>query len=197
MKKYVISLSLCLFFATLVTAQVDRSKRPIPGPAPTINLGTPQTFNLDNGLKVMVVRNTKLPRVRIQMLIDNPLYASGNKVGVENLLAAMLGNGTTSISKDEFNEEIDFLGASINFGSQSAFASSLSKYFPRVFELMADAAINPLLTEEEFQKEKDRLLESLKNNKTDVSTVSRQVSNALLYGKNHPKGEFTTEESVQ
>ncbi|PKP25418.1 MAG: peptidase M16 [Bacteroidetes bacterium HGW-Bacteroidetes-2] len=197
MKKYIISLFLCLFFATIITAQIDRSKRPIPGPAPTINLSEPQTFNLDNGLKVMVVKNTKLPRVRIQLLIDNPLYASGDKVGVESLLASMLGNGTTSISKDAFNEEIDFLGASVNFGSQGAFASSLSKYFSRVFELMADAAINPLLTEEEFQKEKDKLLESLKNNKTDVSTVSRQVSTALLYGKTHPKGEFVTEESVR
>ncbi|NCT19049.1 MAG: insulinase family protein [Flavobacteriia bacterium] len=197
MKKYIISLCLCFFIATIVTAQIDRSKRPVPGPAPTINLSEPQIFNLDNGLKVMVVRNTKLPRVRIQMLIDNPLYAAGDKVGVESLLAAMLGNGTTSIPKDKFNEEIDFLGASVNFGSQSAFASSLSKYFSRVFELMADAAINPLLTEEEFQKEKDKLLESLKNNKTDVSTVSRQVATALVYGKTHPKGEFVTEESVR
>jgi len=197
MKNNILSIIVCLLFIGVTTAQVDRSKRPVPKPAPTINLSTPHTFNLENGMKVMVVRNTKLPRVRIQLQLDNPLYASQDKAGVESILAAMLGNGTTNIPKDKFNEEIDFLGANINFGSQSAFASSLSKYFDRVFELFADAAKNPLLVEEEFQKEKDKLLEALKNNKKDVSTVSRQVSSALLYGKKHPKGEFATEETVQ
>lgn len=197
MKNYILSIIVTIFFIGLSNAQIDRSKRPVPGPAPTINLATPQSFSLDNGMKLMVVRNTKLPRVRIQLLIDNPLYAAEDKAGVESILAAMLGNGTTSISKDAFNEEVDFLGASINFGSQSGFASSLSKYFDRVFELFADAAMNPLLVEEEFKSEKDKLLEALKNNERDVSTVSRQVSSALLYGRNHPKGEFTTIETVE
>jgi zinc protease len=197
MKKYILSIMVCLLFIGLTNAQIDRSKRPVPGPAPTIHLATPQSFDLNNGMKVMVVRNTKLPRVRIQLLIDNPLYASEDKAGVETILAQMLGNGTTTISKNEFNEEIDFLGATINFGSQRGFASSLSKYFDRVFELFADAAINPLLVEEEFQSEKARLLESLRNNERDVSAISRRVSTALLYGRNHPKGEFTTIETVE
>lgn len=197
MKNYILSITVCLLFIGITNAQIDRSKRPAPGPAPTINLTTPQSFNLDNGMKVMVVRNTKLPRVRIQLLIDNPLYAAGDKSGVESILAAMLGNGTTSISKNDFNEEVDFLGASINFGSQSGFASSLSKYFDRIFELFADAAMNPLLVEEEFNSEKARILDGLRTQERDVSTISRQVSSALLYGKNHPKGEFTTIQSVE
>lgn len=197
MKNYIVSIFVTIFFIGFSTAQVDRSKRPVPGPAQAINLATPQTFSFENGMEVMVVRNTKLPRVRIQLLIDNPLYASEDKAGVESILAAMLGNGTTSISKDAFNEEVDFLGASVNFGSQSGFASSLSKYFERVFELFADAAINPLLIEEEFNSEKNKLLEALKNNERDVSAVSRQVSSALLFGRNHPRGEFTTIETVE
>lgn len=197
MKKYILSITVCLLFIGFTNAQIDRSKRPVPAPAPAINLTTPQSFNLDNGMKVMVVRNTKLPRVRIQLLIDNPLYAAEDKAGVESILAAMLGNGTTSISKNDFNEEVDFLGASINFGSQSGFASSLSKYFDRVFELFADAAMNPLLVEEEFNSEKARILDGLRTQERDVSTVSRQVAAALLYGRNHPKGEFTTIESVE
>lgn len=196
MKKYIIPFLALFVFAETIHAQIDRSKQPIPGSAPAIHLETPQTFELENGLKVLVVKNTKLPRVRIQLQIDNPPIALGDYVGANAILASMLGNGTATISKEEFNEEIDFLGASIFFGSQSAYASSLSKYFDRVFELFADAVINPLLTEEEFQKEKDRYLEALKNNKKDVSTTSRQVAGALLYGHKHPKGEFATEENV-
>lgn len=177
-------------------AQVDRSQQPKPGPAPKINLQEPKTFDLNNGLKVMVVENHKLPRVSIQLTIDNPPILEGDKAGVSSLTASLLGNGSKNISKDDFNEEVDFLGASISFGPQSAFASSLSKYFPRILELLADAAINPNFTQEEFEKEKEKLLTSLKAQENDVTAVADRVQNALSYGKNHPKGEFTTEETV-
>ena len=197
MKKYIYTTLAALFISITTIAQIDRSKQPIPGPAPKVNLTTPQTFELDNGMKVMVVVNNKLPRVRMQLMIDNPMMAFENKKGVENLFANMMGNGTKNISKEDFNEEVDFLGASVYFGSESAYANTLSKYFPRVLELMADAIANPLLTEDEFVRQKDRYLESLKNDKKDVSNIAQRVSRALLFGKNHPKGEFVTEETLQ
>jgi len=109
----------------------------------------------------------------------------------------MLGNGTTSISKDVFNEEIDFLGAQLNFGPASAFASSLSKYADRILQLMAEAAMNPLLTENEFQKEKEKAIEGIKSNKKSVDAVAARVRNALSYGIKHPYGEFTTEQTLE
>ncbi|MBT8307835.1 MAG: insulinase family protein [Maribacter sp.] len=195
MKKIIITLIIS-FIALHVQAQIDRSKMPEPGPAPEINLQEPQRFELKNGLKVLVVENHKLPRVSVQLRIDNPPILEGDKAGVSSLTASLLGNGSKSISKDDYNEEVDFLGARINFGSQSAFASSLSKYFPRILELMADAAINPNFTEEELEKEKQKLLTSLKAQEKDVSAISNRVQNALAYGTGHPYGEFLTEESV-
>lgn len=195
MKKIFITLVLGLTAFTL-QAQIDRSKMPEPGPAPEINLQEPQRFELNTGLKVLVVENHKLPRVSVQLSIDNPPILEGDKAGVSSLTASLLGNGSKSIPKDDFNEEVDFLGARISFGSQSAFASSLSKYFPRILELMADAAINPNFTEEEFEKEKQKLLTNLKAQEKDVSAISNRVQNALAYGTDHPYGEFLTEESV-
>jgi len=194
--KNLYTLILIAFVALGAHAQIDRSKMPESGPAPEINLQEPQSFSLNNGLKVMVVENNKLPRVSIQLRIDNPPVAEGDKAGVSSLTASLLGNGSKSIPKDEFNEEIDFLGARLNFGSQSAFASSLSKYFPRILELMADAAINPNFTQEEFEKEKAKLITGLKSQEKDVSAIAGRVQYALAYGKIHPYGEFTTEETV-
>ena len=195
MKKIYILL-LTVFVSAGVQAQIDRSKVPAPGPAPEINLEDPQSFSLNNGLKVMVVENNKLPRVSVQLRIDNPPIAEGDKAGVSSLTASLLGNGSKSIPKDDFNEEIDFLGARLSFGSQSAFASSLSKYFPRILELMADAAINPNFTQEEFDKEKAKLITGLKSQEKDVSSIASRLQYALAYGKQHPYGEFTTEASV-
>ena len=191
----------CLLLVSLIaiplSAQIDRTKVPPSGPAPQINLKEPQSFVLANGIQVMVVENSKLPRVSIQLLIDNPPFAEGEKAGVSALMGSLLGNGSTSISKDDFNEEVDFMGASINFGSQSARASSLSKYFPRVMELMADAASNPNFTQEEFDKEKAKLITGIKSQENDVSAIQRRLENALAYGKDHPYGEFMTVASVE
>lgn len=197
MKKYIFLLIAGFISTQFAFSQIDRSKQPAPGPAPQVNLTKPQTFKLKNGLTVMVVENHKLPTARIQLLIDNPPHASGEKAGVESLFSSLMGNGTTSISKDDFNEEVDYLGASIYFGSESAYANTLSEFFPRIMELMADAIKNPLLTQEEFDKEKDKLIEGLKSQEKDVSAVSSRMRSALIFGKNHPQGEFTTEEKVK
>ncbi|EAR16849.1 M16 family metallopeptidase [Robiginitalea biformata] len=192
------NLIFCFVFlgAIALRGQTDRSQMPEPGPAPEINLQDPQRFELRNGLKVLVVENHKLPRVTIQLLLDNPPIKEGEKAGVSSLVGSLMGNGSENIPKDEFNEEVDFLGATINFGAQSAFAQSLSTYFPRILELMSEAALYPDFTEEEFQKEKDKLLTSLKAGEKDVGQIAGRVQRALAYGKEHPYGEFTTEETV-
>lgn len=178
-------------------AQVDRSKQPQPGPAPKINLGKPASFKLNNGLKVMVVENHKLPRVSASLIIDNKPNSEGNKEGLKSLYSAMMGTGTKSMSKDDFNERIDFLGANVNYGSSSASARSLSKFFPEVMELMAQGLLQPKFEAEEFETQKDRLIEGIKSNAKSAGIIASNVSAALAYGKNHPYGEFATESSVE
>ena len=163
MKTNITALVMVFFMVFGAQAQIDRSKQPKPGPAPKIAISDPQEFKLSNGLTVMIVENHKLPRVSFNLTIDNTPYSEGAKAGVSQLLGAMMGNGTTKIPKDEFNEEIDFLGANLNFGSSGGFASGLSKYSDRIMELMADAVIHPLLVEEEFQKEKVKINRRSKN----------------------------------
>ena len=196
MKTKLYTLIILFLMSIGVSAQVDRSKQPKPGPAPKISLEVPGEFELPNGLKVLVVENHKLPRVSYNLTIDNKPIKEGDIAGVSGLLGSMLGNGTTTIPKDAFNEEIDFLGASMNFSYRGGFASSLSKYADRILELMADAAINPLLTEDEFQKEKEKSIEGIKSEKKSVDAVARRVGSALAYGTHHPYGEFITEETV-
>ena len=196
MKFKLITLIVLCIFATSVNAQIDRSTMPKPGPAPKVNIGEPDRFSLRNGLEVLVVENHKLPRISASLIIDNKPYTA-DKPGTSSLVSSLLGTGTENISKDEFNEEIDFLGARVSFGSESAFASSLSKYFPRILELMAEGALNPLFTQEEFEAEKTKLIEGLKTDEKSVAAIGSRVASALAYGKNHPYGQFVTPETVE
>lgn len=193
MKKIII-LATSLFLS--ITMQAQDRPQPKPGPAPKINIGKPQTFELKNGLKVLVVENNKLPRVSYNLTIDNAPYAEGAKKGVSDMTSSMIGNGTKTISKDAFNEEVDFLGANISFDANGAFASGLSKYSTRIMELMADGALNPVFTQEEFDKEKSKLIEGLKSQEKSVPAIAGRVQRVLAYGKNHPEGEYLSEETI-
>lgn len=183
-----------LFLTLIMQAQII--PQPKPGPAPKIKIGKPTSFKLNNGLKVLVVENHKLPRVTFSLSLDNMPYAEGDKKGVADLTSAMIGSGTTKIPKDLFNEEVDLLGANINFGANGASASGLSKYSARILELMADGALNPVFTQEEFEKQKAKITEGLKAEEKSVPAVAARVGDYLSFGKDHPSGEYLSEATL-
>ncbi|WP_394665995.1 M16 family metallopeptidase [uncultured Chryseobacterium sp.] len=197
MKKQLTYIAAAFFFAGMVSAQkIDLNAMPKPGPTPAINIAKPKTFQLSNGLTVMVVENNKLPRVSASLSMDRAPYYEGSVAGVSEIMAEQFENGTTNMSKDEFNKKVDYLGANLNFSSNGAAANSLSKYFPQVLSLMADAIINPKFSAEEIQNSKDRAIEGLKSEEKNASSIASKVSNALMYGKNTSRGEFETVESI-
>lgn len=184
------------FLVTGANAQVDRSQ-PKPGPFPQVNFGKPQTFELKNGLKVIVVENHKLPTVTMSLSLDNPPFVEGSKKGVSDLTGSLLGNGTTKITKNKFQEEIDFMGSSIDFNAGGAFANSLSRYFNRTLELMAQGITDPNFTQDDFQAEVNKAIEGLKAEEKSVTSNAQRVENVLVYGVNHPKGEFVSEDKLK
>lgn len=191
-----ILLLVALIITSVGFSQVDRTQ-PKLGAAPVVNLGKPKSFTLPNGLKVMVVEDNKLPKVSVNLSIDNAPYAEGTKKGVSDLMGALLGDGTSKTPKDKFNEEVDFLGANLNFYSGGAFASALSKNFNRILEMMAEGVRNPNFTQVELDKQRDQILEGLKSSDKSAEAIAERVSNFLTYGKSHPAGEYYTEQTLK
>lgn len=176
--------------------QVDRSKLPAPGPARAIEIGNYESFELKNGMKVFVVENHKLPRVAFSLVLDRQPILEGNKAGYLDMVGPMLRRGTTTKTKEQLDEEIDFIGASLSASSNSIYASSLTKYKDQILALMTDIMFNPVFPEEELEKIKTQTISSLAAEKDDPNSISRNVSSTLVYGKDFPYGELTTEETV-
>ncbi|MGB2086961.1 MAG: M16 family metallopeptidase [Flavobacteriaceae bacterium] len=196
MKKTVLFVGVYLCVLTPLCSQVDRSSPPPAGPTPEIQLKSPQKFVLPNGLRLFVVEDHKLPRVSTILLSDNPPQIEGEIKGVNAILGNMLGKGSRSINKNDFDDEIDFIGATINFGATSAALLSLSRYFSRGIELMADAILFPSFLETEFTKEKQLLLQAIKRNENAIQAILRRVENSVMYGASDPRGESIQKESI-
>jgi predicted Zn-dependent peptidase len=191
-----ITVALLMLLPFIGESQIDRSKRPAAGPAPKIKLGKPQTFTLENGLKVLVVEDNKLPRVSINMTMDNDPFTLGDKAGLDNLVGALLGKGSTKTNKETFEEEIDFMGATLEIFESGTYSSGLSKYFDRLLDMMAEAALMPNFTQEELDSERNKAIEGLKSEEKSAGAIAARVRDVLVYGKNHPFGEFVTAESL-
>lgn len=188
---------LVVAFTSSVHAQVDRSKAPAPAPARQIKLGEYQTFTLKNGLQVFVVENRKLPRIQFSLELKNDPILEGEKAGYVSVAGSMLGTGTSTRSKAQLDEEVDFIGANLNIGSSGMFASSLSKHTTKLLELASDALLNPVFQQEELDKIKKQNISGLAAGKDNPNTIAANVRRTLLYSKNHPYGEMMTEKSVE
>jgi predicted Zn-dependent peptidase len=109
----------------------------------------------------------------------------------------MMMGGTKNRTKDQLDQEIDFIGASLSASATSVSASSLKKHQGKVLDLMADVLFNPVFPQPELDKLKKQSLTGLATTKDDPQAISSRLSRAVLYGKNHPYGESQTEQTTK
>ncbi len=174
-----------------------RRTAPEPGPAPEIQLGDFEDFTLDNGLQVVLVENHKLPRVSYQLFVDVPLHLEGETAGAQDMLGSMLRRATTDMTKEEIDEAIDFIGASLSTSGNGAYASTISKYKEDVLKLMADVVLKAEFPEDEFNKVKEDTKAGLAQETTNPDAIASRVRRAVIYGSDHPYGELMTERTLE
>jgi len=197
MKKYIIIAAGALLMQYAQAQTIDRTKQPKPGPAPVLTIKDPVKYILPNGITLLVVENHSLPKVNASYLIDVGPVTEGTKAGITNLMGQMLNEGTKTMPKAVFDEAGEKLGANIGLSSTGGYASALTRYFKEAFTLMGTALKEPAFTQESFDKLKSQTITGLKSSAKSAPAIANRVNNALAYGKNHPNGEFETEEGIQ
>ena len=175
---------------------LDRTKSPAPGKAPLIQVASPVKFTLANGLQVFVVKNTKLPKVTATLALDVDGFKEGDKAGLASMSGQLLQRGTTTKSKAELDEAVEFLGGSMSTSSQYATVSSLKNNFPKLMELMSEVILRPALSSDELEKVRKQTISGIESSKDDADAISNNVMKKLVYGANHAFGEITTIKTV-
>ena len=197
MKKILLSTGAAALLLAATAQPVDRSKKPVAGPAPVINVKDPTTFKLPNGMTVLVVENHTLPKVNANLNIDAGPVTEGSKAGTLDLLGGMLNEGTTTKTKVQYDEAVDQLGANVNLSWNGGSVSALTRYFDKAFGLFAEGLKSPAFPQASFDKLKSQAITGIKSQDKNVKAISAEVGNALIYGTNHPNGEMTTVKTVE
>jgi predicted Zn-dependent peptidase len=187
-----------IFLANGLYAQNEfRKTAPKAGPAPKIELGKTEQLTLKNGLKIIVVENHKLPKVTYQIFVDKPPILEGEYAGYVQMAGQMLSRGTTTRSKAEIDQAVDFIGASMSTSANGIVGECLTKHQDKLLAIMTDVLFNPTFPAEEFEKLKKQTLSALAQDKDDPNTIAANVSSVLRNGSNHPYGELTTEKTIE
>ncbi len=191
-----------IFLFTLIltvsaNAQIDRSRPPEPGPPPVIHIGEYETFTTDNGIRVIVVENRTVPVVSFQITLDIDRILEKDAKGYVSMAGELMRTGTSNRTKQQIDEETDFLGATINTHSRGMFGSSLTRHAESLLDLMSDILLNPTFPQQELERSLRQSKSALSTVRTDASSMVNNVSSVLVYGSDHPYGEITTEETLE
>src|SRR4030095_5169953 len=83
-----IALAIALLANAPLHAAVDRSKKPVPEPAPAAAFPDYKTFTLRNGLKVFVIEDDRKPTLSLRLLIKGGASTDGSGIGLSDFVAA-------------------------------------------------------------------------------------------------------------
>lgn len=151
---------------------------------------------LENGLTLLTVERHSLPIVKVTVGIKaGSLEESGEKAGLANLTAELLTSGTKTRKASQINEEIDFAGGSLSSSGGDDYVtvnlSILKKDINPGFDLLSDVILNPLFSEAELDKKRERIKGRLRAREDDPGFVASKEFRKAVFGT-HPYGRLIT-----
>ncbi|MEA5624497.1 pitrilysin family protein [Nostoc sp. UHCC 0251] len=162
----------------------------------------PEEFTLNNGLRVLLLRDRSLPTINLSGQIDAGTEFDGNqKAGLANLTATNLMNGTQTKNALDLAKTLEDRGADLDFSASregvNISGKGLSVNLPILIQTLADVLENATFPAEQLELSRQRALTSLKVQLDDPRGLGRQVFQQAIYPENHPFHSFPTDESLK
>ena len=183
----------------------DRSQMPGAGDAPEVGFPEIQSFELENGLPVLMVERGDQPIVGMTMVFDAGYSADFDTIlGTAGLTAGMLDEGTEKYDALELSDLEERLGASIGAGSSlddtTVSLTALTANLRDSIELYAEMIRNPTFPEEDLERVRISALAGIVRENADPLQLALRNLPPLLYPDAHPYGipltGSGTEESI-
>lgn len=149
---------------------------------------------LSNGVAVYMMKSKEFPLVTVSFSFKNAEHLEPEgKWGLSDATSAMIRRGgTAKMSAEEFDEQTEFLAATISPGSLNALKSN----FDEAFGLYMDMIRNPGFAEDKFKLYKDELIEQMKQRNDDADNILSEESARLMWGDKHPEGRLPTKAMI-
>ncbi len=200
MSRLAFALWILLLLSQVALGQkIDRTKKPEAGPAPAASFPDFKEAVLSNGLKVFIIESDRKPTITVRLLVKAGDFFDGEKPGVADFTAELLGRGSPKRKASDFAREADKIGAEYSASSgddaTSIVISGLTKHTDKLLELLSDAVLNPTFPEEQLEIVRKQALSNITAGKKTPQALAANLLRKVLFGE-HPYGKFQTEASV-
>ncbi len=176
--KFMKAIYLCLFVSCMLLVSGISAQ--------DFKLPAYQQFTLKNGLKVFLVEQHEVPTISVSVIMPAGAIYDGEKAGLASLTATALKHGTKNFPKALLDEELDFIGASVNtYASKESAglsATFAAKDRNKVLNIIQELLTAPVFDTAEFSKEKSRTLVQLEQAKESPRAVIGSYFDKFLYG---------------
>lgn len=171
-------------------SKIARATEPPYGESPTLNVPNVWNDELTNGIKIFGIENSEVPLVRFNLVIDGgQLLEKTDKLGTANLTARLMNRGTKNKTVAQLEEAIQELGASIDIYSSKEniriSGTTLAKNYAETIKLVEEMILEPRWDATEFELIKKSVIGSLHQQQASPTTVTRNIYNELIYGKDN------------
>ena len=175
---------------TPVADKFERGARPTPGAAKTVKVPEFFSTKLKNGISVVGTKNTETPEVSILITLDGgSLVLSEDKlkkIGIAELTASMLNEGTKNFTTEQIAAELEKLGSNISFGAGKSAStirvSCLKKNLDATLKLLEEKLLNPGFREEDFKIAKKQMRENIKDEEVNSNVMASKLLQFSMYG---------------
>ena len=175
------------YSADFETAQNWRKTAPVAGPPVTVHLPVPETFQLANGLKVLVVPERSLPVLSVAMVTrGGGENVPAAKAGLASLTAQTVAEATTTRNLTELSESQEQLGMRIgvtaSMDGATASTTLLTSHLAKGMDLFADVVQHPAFTQADVDRLQKQRIVTIQQQGDAVQAMASRVGPKLLYG---------------
>ncbi len=108
-----------------------------------------EKFKLPNGLTIYLMEQHDVPVINVSVILPAGAIYDGDKAGLASLTATALDHGTKNYPKAKLDEDLDFIGASVNTYASKESAGLSAKFASKDKEKVLDI-IKELLLDPDF-----------------------------------------------
>lgn len=176
---------------------------PRPLPSRPVEFPDYKLKTLANGLQVLAVSQNEQPAVSFRLLVRaGAANDAAAKPGVASFVAALLDQGTSTMSAEVIANTIESAGGilSVGAGNEVTFVSGavVKDKVALALGLAADVAQRPAFAAAEIQRQKDSAISGLQVSAQDPEFIANSLIDRLVFGF-HPYGRPgpTTPQQIQ
>lgn len=199
--RFLVLTIMLLSLAACVSAPRTVDPRKLTFAPLNFTIPTSERVSLSNGMVVYMLEDHELPLVNVTAYINvGSIHEPPEKTGLAGIAGAVIrSGGTTSLSPDRLDAELEFMASGIESGIGDDLGNltmyTLTKNLDRTLELFSDVLLRPAFNEGRFELARKNTKEAIRRQNDDPKGIAgREIRRALYDG--HPLGRVPTMETV-